>query len=226
MLLKFTINTIARFRSGCLCFIITTDRYLIRLISGVLCLIFFLFFPHITVHKVNSPWAEHQWELPVWQHMEVFELRWKDTRVKCERGKRNLSTWETRKLLKSFGSKSVPGTIVGEERNSCAYYHDKFPERMAEFTVWISFRNPEPKTAITPIWATLNQINTAYFKFVIAYISVASQRADCKMLQKKNKLGYAFETCRNHWFQSVSNQRLDFISPCFNQPQSKQMHCC
>lgn len=75
MLLKFAINTIARFRSGCLYFIITTDRYLIRLISGVLCLIFFLFFPHITVHKVNSPWAEHQWELPVWQHMEVFELR-------------------------------------------------------------------------------------------------------------------------------------------------------
>lgn len=144
----------------------------------MLCLIFFLS-PHFTVYKASSPWAEHQSEqLGASTLVARGSLRAQVKGLRGQmrkRGKKPEHVWNTqaaRDLLKSFGTKSGPWNMVGEERNSCAFYYDvsKTDDR-------IHFVR-SPKTATTPIWAALKQTDTICFIFETEYILVASKRLE------------------------------------------------
>lgn len=144
------------------------DRFTISLISGVLCLTFFLS-PHFTLYKATKALGR-MWVRVVrcQHHGKMWKSLGSDERTQRLNVKEEKNTWARVKYSGCKGitgklwDKSVSWDMVGKERKNCDFSYDRF--------------------------------------------------------------FFPLQTCRNHWLPSVSNQKAGFVSPSFNQLQSKQLH--
>lgn len=168
----------------------------------------FLLSSYFTFHKLTRSWTEHGLEQlgasPVvkcgnlWAQMKGLRGQmWKRKKTP----EHMLNTQAARELLKSFGTKSVSWDMVGKERKNCDFYYDRFSKLMTKFSHRIFFFR-SPKTATIPVHRC-----TLLALYLIQ--GMPQQPPKWLALRCHAKLGYALQTCRNHWLPSVSNQKVD-----------------